>query len=101
MNELKESIAALIEEHVDCMVPTPEDAHVSWSSSKNDFYVSTTDDDIFDSRISMEEIVNIFIGNHERGRGGAISKKDSKQFIAELELAIKRIKDRVKLDKQA
>ena len=100
MSELKESIAALIEEHVACMVPTPEDAYVSWSSSKNDFYVSTTDDDIFDSRISMEEIVNIFIGDHERGRrGGAISKKDSKQFIAELELAIKRIKDRVKLDK--
>ena len=101
MNELKESIAALIEGHVACMAPSPKIAYVSWSSSRNDFYVSTTDEDRFDSCISMEEIVNIFIGNHERGRGGAISKKDSKQFIAELELAIKRIKDRVKLDKQA
>ena len=97
MNELKESIAALIEAHVACMVPNPEAAYVSWSSSRNDFYVSTTYEDRFDGRISMEEIVNIFIGAHERGRSGAISKKDSKQFIAELELAIKRIKDRVKL----
>lgn len=101
MSELIDSIAALIEDHTSSLVPTAEAAYVSWSSSKNDFYVSTTDDDRFNGRISMEEIVNIFIDDHERGRGGAISKKDSQQLIIELELAVKRIKDRVKLDKQA
>ena len=94
MSELKDSIAELIEDHVASIVPTPEAAYVSWSSSKNDFYVSTTDDDRFNGRISMEEIVNIFISDHECGDGGSISNKDSAQFIVELELAIKRIKER-------
>mgnify|MGYP003474964341 CR=1 FL=1 len=76
-------------------LPEKEDAYVSYHSATKDFYVSTVDDDEYSGRITMERIVDLFIGGYEMGRGGKISNIDADPFLEDLEKAIARVKARI------
>lgn len=90
--ELSNEIAQMIESEVKERTPEKITPYVSWSIDKRSFYVSTTDDDLYDGEITVSEIADDFIDCYVRGTGGTIEKNVSDLFISELHTAIDKIK---------
>jgi len=91
---IQDRVTEFINDEINALLPIKTDAYVAWNDKSKDFYVSTTEEEEFNGRISMKEIISIFIENYEQGKDGIIDNQIGMDFILELELSIQTIKAR-------
>ena len=67
--------------------PIKEDAYCSYSVDKESFYISTTDDERYNGYISFDEVIRLFVEDHEYGDTKLIQPAWAKPFIDKLRAA--------------
>lgn len=84
-------ISANIESLIEESMPEKCDTYVSYDLEADDFYVSTTDDDSYDGRISLDAIIDNFIEGYIRGPNGTIEACHGQLFASRFRAAADRV----------
>ena len=92
-------LAEEIENMIEAELPIKEDAYVVYNLDRNDFFVSTTDDERYNGRIRFDDVIQEFIDSHVRGFDGTIENSIGETFARRLEDAAKRIRAETEDDK--
>lgn len=92
MRDSVQNLAEQIEDILASELPLKKDAYVAYNVEGNHFYVSTTDEDEYDGRISFDAVIQDFIDSYVKGSSGIIGHYDGESFARRLDHAASKIR---------
>ncbi len=91
------AVQVAVKEALEEVTPIKEDAYCSYSLDKESFYISTTDDEAFNGYVTFDDVIKLFIEDHQYCDTSLIQPGYAKPFIDKLRAAADLIES--KLDK--